>query len=347
LTATARGSGSPTWVRRRGSHAVAAASLLLLGICGVASAAETDQYLSWGVVLSDSAEPFNAFLNQEAQVFLNRVNERTKPLESPEQLTIEFYQYLFQGLHSSRVRAWANHAPEVDRFPDRGVSFFAYQRMSIYRDLTAFPFVLPMTRTVRVGNIYFGTDKIGHFFGFGRRYFQRYLLCRRDGLDTEKAMRKVVLWGVAIESSFVGGLVDGIFSHADLEANFQGFLMARSCCEGDDAHFRQEGGQWRLARPFDMRDYITPDFDESYNNSHYTGLRKDRVLEILRREYCPLWRTPEVQARTANYAAYAPSFSKRVITEHFDARRENPQRQQSLAAICDERTEEPVGTTQP
>lgn len=312
--------------------------LVLLVVAALASlaapGAETDQYLSWGVVLSDSAEALNRFVNDEAQTFLDRVNQRTNPVTSVEHLTVAFYEYLFQGLHSSRVRWWANHAPEVDRFPDRGVSFFAYQRMSIYRDLTAFPFVLPMARTVRVGDVYFGTDKIGHFFGFGRRYFERYLRYREEGWDEEEAMRKVVLWGVAIESSFVGGLVDGIFSHADLEANFQGFLMARSCCEGEKAHFREEAGEWKLSEPFDMRDYITPNFDESYNNSHYTGIRKDRVLEILRREYCPFWKSPEVQSRMARYASYPPSFSKRVISAHFDEQRDNPQRAQSLEVLC-------------
>lgn len=165
---------------------------------------------------------------------------RARSVDSTEELTKEFYEYLFQGLHSSRVRAWANTSPEVDRFPGKSVSFFEYQRMSIFRDLTAFPFILPMARTVRIGDVYLGVDKIGHFFGFGRRYFQRYLRHRAEGMDGEAAMREVVRWGAVIESSFVGGLVDGIFSHADLEANFQGMLMAIDCCQGERAYFARE-----------------------------------------------------------------------------------------------------------
>ncbi|HNR29831.1 MAG TPA: hypothetical protein PKI11_02980 [Candidatus Hydrogenedentes bacterium] len=314
-----------------------AAAILGVAACLIAIAAggaETDQYLSWSVTLADSAEALNHFVNTETETFLERVNRRTRPITSVTELTTEFYLYFFQGIHSSRIRGWVNRAPEVDRFPDSSVSVFAYQRMSIYRDLTAFPFILPMARTIRVGDVYFGTDKISHFFGFGRRYFQRYLRHRDDGMDEEEAMRRVVLWGVALERKIVGGLVDGIFSHGDLEANFQGFLMARACCEGETAHFRLADGQWRLARPFDLREYITPGFDESYNNSHYTGMRKDRVLEILREEYCPLRSEPEIEARFARYANYPPSFSRRVIADYFAEKDGNPQREQSLDTIC-------------
>lgn len=311
-------------------------SAVILIMAATARAAETDQFLTWGLELSDCAEALNARMNYEAEAFLGRVNERTAPVESVEELTQAFYTYLFQGLHSSRIRSWANRASEVDRYPDSAVSFLAYQRMSIYRDMRAFPFLLPMARTIRIGDIYLGVDKIGHFFGFGRRYFQRYLRYTAEGLSEEEAMEKVVRWGIEIESSFVGGLVDGIFSPGDLEANFQGFLMARECCSGDQPHFARKQGAWILARPFDMRDYITPDFDESYNLSYYTGLRREQVLRRLREGYCESARSPLVRARFSCYDAYAPSLSRRVIAAYFSDQGSSLQCERSLSAICPE-----------
>ena len=318
--------------------AASAAVAAVLLVSAVAFGAETDQYITWDVELADSADAFNAYLNEAAETFLAGVNERAQPIVSAEELTKAFYEYLFQGLHSSRIRAWVNRSREVDRFPDRSVSFFEYQRMSIYRNLTAFPFILPMARTVRIGDVYLGVDKIGHFFGFGRRYFQRYLRLRAVGTDDEAAMTEVVRWGASIESSFVGGLVDGIFSHGDLEANFQGMLLAKDCCLGENPFFAGTPKGWTLTRPIDIRGYITPDFDESYNNSHYTGIRKGQVLQIILDEFCPRLDEPRVQARFAQYRTHAPSLSKKVIDSLFDTRGSNPQREQSLNVLCGEHT---------
>lgn len=315
-----------------GQKLPAIAAIIL--VCAAGFAAETDQYITWEIELADCSAAFNRYLNGSARKFLDGVNARTRAVESVEEVTREFYEYLFQGLHSSRVRAWTNNSPEVDRYPDQSVSFFEYQRMSIFRDLTAFPFILPMARTVRIGDVYLGVDKIGHFFGFGRRYFQRYLRHRAEGMDDEAAMREVVRWGAAIESSFVGGLVDGIFSHADLEANFQGMLMAKDCCMGAQPYFAKENGKWILAHEMDMRKYVTPDFDESYNNSHYTGIRKGEVLDIIVNEYCPKQSLPGVAARFARYREFTPSLSKRVIAELFEGKGKDQQGEQSLEALC-------------
>ncbi|MFP4499578.1 MAG: hypothetical protein ACLFTT_01135 [Candidatus Hydrogenedentota bacterium] len=314
--------------------AIMFAAIVLTTIGSAAHAAETDQFLTWEVVLADSTGPLNTYLNEQAHAFLENVNNFAAPIETAEALTIRFYEYLFQGLHSSRIRTFVNTDPHIDRYPNREVSFLEYQRMSIYRK-PAFPYILPMARTVRIGNVYLGTDKIGHFFGFGRRYFQRFLRHRdEERRDPEAAMRKVVQWGIAIERSLVGGLVDGIFSYADLEANFQGFQMALDCAEGDNPYFQKAGGKWVLTSPFDLRDYITPGFDESYNVNHYQGLRKRQVLPILEREYCKLRDSGIVQRRFGRYELHEPSFSQQVIKAHYDEKDTAPQEEQSLHNLC-------------
>ncbi len=295
---------------------------LLLLAPFAASATETDQYLTWGVELADSTEPFNRFLNEQVEAFLVKANKRGWKNRSREELTQDLYLYLFQGLHMSRLRGWLRHSEEVDRYPDKSVSYLRYQRMSIYR-APSFPYILPMARTVRLNNVYLGIDKIGHVFGFGRRYYKRYLRYRAKGLSDEEATERVIRWGIHLETTFVGTLVDGIFSRGDLEADYQGFLLAKNLCGGDDPHVVQQDGRWTLVRPIDIRPYITPQFDESYNRSSYWGLRRRHVLRVMKKEYWPKLFQPDVQQRFAAYDEWEPSLSSRILAAYY---RETPKR---------------------
>ena len=314
---------------------ICATAVLLLAGGPRAAAMEADQFLTWDIELKDCSEAFNAFLNRTIEEFLDKVNNRALRTEPRETLVRELYVYLFDGLHYSRVRNWLAESEAVDRYPAEDLNFWEYQRISIYRDLS-FPFILPIARTIRIGEVYCGIDKIGHFFGFGRRYYQRYLRHIKDGASEKDAMRRAIRFGLNQETSFVGKLVDGIFSHADLEANFQGFRLARDLALGDPPYLVKDDGEWRLARPVDMRDYVNPDFDESYNISHYWGLRKRNTLRAIREMYCDKRWLPSVQKRFARYSEHAPSFSRKVITAYFLERGENPQAEQSLSAICAE-----------
>jgi len=300
--------------------------LSLFVLCqGMAYSAETDQFLVWGVELEDSSEAINRYLNTEIERFLEERNRLDKQPCNCQELINKLYLYFFKGLHASRLRNWLHHSSEVDRYPDSSVSYFQYQRMSVYRG-HSFPYILPISRTIRVGDVYCGIDKLAHFFGFGRRFYNRYLRLRAKGYTEEQAMEKVVL-------TVVGKLVDGIFSHADLEAGFQGSLMARDLCNGERPHIQRNGNKWVLVRPIDIKAYVTPDFDESYNPSHYWALRKRFVLPLLKEEYRSKASDPAVQKRFARYRLREPSFSRRTIEMYFNKKGRNPQREQFFEAF--------------
>lgn len=310
--------------------------LLLAGIIATnveALASETDQFLAMDAELEDSADALNHFLNVQADEFLAKQNARRVPTETPEKLTQEYYFYLFKGLHASRLRSWLLNSEEVDRYPDESVSYFNYLRSSVF-GMRSFPFILPMARTLRVGDVHFGTDKMGHFFGFGRRGFRDYLKLRERGLDEEEALERVVLHGFLMERYFVGNLIDGIFSYADLEANYQGMMMARAFCEGDDPYFRRVNGNWILTRPIDIRPFVTPDFDETYNRSHYIGRRKKLVFNVLQQHYCAKFESPMVRERFSRYGKWPRSFSQQVIDRYYAERGRDPRKVQSLENIC-------------
>ncbi len=296
--------------------------------------AETDQYLTWGIEIKDSANELNQYFNKTLSNYLEQVNKRARPIEDPEELTVAIYYHFFQFLGWSRLRTYIRNDPEIEKFPDFSVDKQTYLRMSIHHGF-AFPyFFLPMARTIRVGDIYFGIDKLCHFFGFGRRYYQRYCRHLREGYSEEEAMKKVVMWGIVHEDNLVGKLVDGIFSHGDLEANFQGFCLARDLCGGKPPYIEKIDGKWKLVRPVDMRKYVTPGFDESYNNSHFWAMRKRIVLKTLEEKYCDKFYLPEVQQRFETYKKYEPSFSQKMICEYFEKKGKNPQQKQSIQSLC-------------
>jgi hypothetical protein len=205
--------------------------------------------------------------------------------------------------------------------------------MSIY-SAKSFPFILPMARTIRIGDVYLGTDKLSHFFGFGRRYHKRYIRFREEGLSEESAMEKTVEWGMWCERYLVGNLTDGVYSYADLEANFQGMMMARAFCESPVPYLVVQGNRWLQARPIDIVPFVTPAFDESYNLSRYIGTRKHQVMRVLEAEVCPKTTLPVVKARFARYEQSEPSFSQRYIERCLLERGESLNPRGDIALWC-------------
>ncbi len=299
------------------------------------AALETDQYMIWDRELRDSTDRVNAYINERILKVLSRINDRGHSQVACEEIPSRIYRRLFPTLFWSQLRHFVATDPEIDRFPQRDVGYFGYLKRSIFRK-PAFPFFLPMARTVRINGANVGTDKVGHLFGFGRRYYVRYRRLHRRGLSDEEAMRRVVLWGYRTERIAVGGLVDGVVSHADLEANFQGLLMARDLCEAEPPHLVRDRSGWRLERPIDLRDYVNPRFDETYNESRFTRVRWKRVKPILEEEYCHKYRSASVQDLMNRYRNEDhPSFSSRLLAEHFAGRKQElRRRQQSLEVLC-------------
>ena len=310
----------------RGWVVVVGLSLWIVALGGRAYSAETDQFMSWGMELEDCSAAFNRHFNEEVRSFIDRMNERIPQPATREEMTIRLYHHLFPMLLSSRIRKWVSESPEVDRFPDASMSTREYRRESIFQR-PVFPYILPMFRTIRVGDVYFGIDKVGHFFGFGRRYYQRYLRLVESGVSQEEAEERVVLWGIGGEMVYVGKVVDGVFSHGDLEANYQGFRLARDFCEGDDPFLLKEGNVYSLTRDIDIRDYITPEYDESYNVPVFSKIRQRRVSDILQEKYSEAYFSTSVQARFARYRELGePSYGKRLVDAHLASKGIDPKK---------------------
>lgn len=297
-----------------------------------ASASETDQFLVWGVEIADGSEQLNRFVNQEFESALARLNRGGGP-QACNKVPGRLYRRAFSSLFSSRLRRFVATS-DVEWYPRRDVSYWQYRAQSVFRR-SVFSFFIPMARTVRIGDVYLGVDKLAHMFGIGRRYHVKFQRLRRRGLTPEEAQRATIIWGFSMELYFLGGYAEGIVSHADLEANFQGLRLARDMCEGEDPLLVRGDDGWRFARPIDLRDYVNPGFDESYNSNHYFNYQWRVVEPILVEEYCPRYASEDVQRRLARYREIdAGSVSREILADYYQQQGKKSPERFALDHLC-------------
>lgn len=71
----------------------------------------------------------------------------------------------------------------------------------------------------------------------------------------------------------------GVSSYADLEANYQGYIMARDLCT--QGKLKTHDGYWELVQQVNIGNYVNPNWDEGYNTSGYTAKRDKKVRDNL------------------------------------------------------------------
>ena len=134
--------------------------------------------------------------------------------------------------------------------------------------------------TLRIGDLTIGTDKFGHFFDTGHVYFQR---AYRQGGGEEAGM----MYGERTERGIYGIMTTGVFSYADLVANYNGMNFWKNLTDkyNEDPskiYFKCEEGQWKQVRVFDWKDYVDAGWDEGINCSRFkTKLMTKNVAALI------------------------------------------------------------------
>ena len=293
---------------------------------------ETDQYLVWDRELADAAPAINDFVNRVARESIDAENAKPGPPCDCETLSLQILPEIYLDRLRADLIAFVESSEDIDVYPPRNVAPEDILALSIYRRAPV-PMVIRVTRTIRIGDVYLGVDKLNHLVGIGRRYFVRYLSDRRSGLSEREATDNVIRWGVLVENSVLGTLINGIFSSADLEANYQGLLFARRFCEGPDPYLQFDGQEWRLAREIDLRDFVTPAFDETYYPPLYEDDLRLGVLTVLAEDYAGRAGSRTVVERFERYRLTPPSLCMRFIERHLSENRVTPQLSAMLGAL--------------
>lgn len=248
-----------------------------------ASAYETDQYSHRLVEIADSRPILSELVNQA----LADVVEEWRGPPDPLRFARRVYAKL-GGLHwVDRIERQAMRDPRVERLPQtRYRSIFRGAPVSA----TRVNFFFGIGRTLNLAGSLVGSDKLGHFFSQGFKYYRRH----RAGWSEDELLAR----GRYAERWLFGQLTTGVFSNADLVANYEGYLFYRSLFEDDIVPGKPAIIEWlgsgaRLRRPFDWRDHVNAYWDEALNPGLYDGLLKHRVLGHLA-ELCESYsETPE------------------------------------------------------
>lgn len=216
-----------------------------------------------------------------------------------------------------------------------------YLNQSIYKHSYGFLFRrIPLSPNVQVNNIYFGTDKLSHFTSTSISYVKKYLKLIDKGYSDEIARKRAIDKGIFKENTILGLKFIGVYSYADLEANYQGFKFYKKMCLDENSYLKKDDqGFWEVARYADINDDVSPYWDESFNLSYRSEKNWFHTSKVIKDEYCPIYYSPRVQARLEYYQSILKqSFSVKYIQElqkNNSSSTPIPYTKQSIVKLCE------------
>jgi len=275
-----------------------AVTALVVAATPPAFAYETDQHSNRAADIADSID----VLNREVNNSIVEITIEWRQGHDEIAVVNAIYRDI-GGLHwVDKLERWAMKSPEVEKLQTprydsvyAGKPFWATRVTSLFGT----------GNTIRVNDQLIGTDKIGHFISQGRKYYRRY---RKTGSEEQAAERSAFT-----ERAIFGRMSNGIYSNADLVANYEGHRFFRSLFEdgiipGKPAILRWEEDGWVIQRPFDWADHVNAYWDETLNNNHYDGLLYRYMHETFV-AMCPdywanpgLYKIPNEESLQARYA---------------------------------------------
>ena len=279
-----------------------AAVFLGLGGAGAAPGLETDQFFAWGRPLEDMTGVLNARVNLELERLVAELNRdgRDRPCQKVRFRFFKRHRMLF----FDGFETWSVNSPLVSRSPAGADEMREFKQHYLYGGTSSVFDTgrwMPPSPTVEVNGVRLGTDKLTHLLGTAWYYHRWYRKARSRGVPLAEAEDRAVRRGLGHEITILGRAVSGVLSLADLEANYEGMWFYEHLCAGDDPNIVYDEGVWRLRRPFDLRDYVTPEWDESYQPNIYIRRKWPKVRQRMLR-YCRMLEHPQVRAMREAYA---------------------------------------------
>lgn len=264
-----------------------------------AAALETDNYLAWNQTLSDSSHQINQYLAQTIKSALTKIpdHQNKNCFEITTLIGEDFESHL---VHDNPIENWLfTVLSEEEMYP----LDLNYVEQSIYRE--PYRFYIPwfgLAPTIQVNGYYFGTDKLSHFASTGLIYFKIFTKELANGESSRVALRKAIDWGVLDEKTVHGFWASGVFSYADLEANYQGLRFYQRFCSSSNPYLRKSSsGEWVFEKHPEIKMFISGSWDESFYLSYRKPKNWERVAPILKDEYCPKRASPIVRRRISHY----------------------------------------------
>lgn len=235
------------------------------------AAYETDQFSHRLEVIDDSTTVLDDIVNQT----LADLCSRWKGPEDEWQMVNKVYHALGGRHWVDKIERMAMKSPDVDRLQsDRRDSIYQGQPLWAIRVAALFG----VGPTIKLNNQLIGTDKLGHFFSQGRKFYRRYLHYHDEAKAAEHS--------AYTERALFGQMTTGVYSNADLVANYEGYLFYRGLFEDDvvagkPAILAWKNGGWIIQRKFTFADHVNAYWDEALNINHYDNLLYPHMRETL------------------------------------------------------------------
>jgi len=298
-------------------------------------ALETDQYYAWGRPLADSTDAVNARFNLELELALASFPADDPAAECSE-ISIAYRKRLrFILFHA--IQLWAINSSLVARIPADSDEKRTYRKTNLYSN---HPLVdpgtwMPFTPTIEIAGVRIGTDKLSHLVSSGWTYYSTYnKALKSNGDDPQDAVRAAVRRGILEESLILGAMASGVTSIADLEASLQGIHFYRDLCDVEDPILQRGSNGWTVTRPIDLRDYVGPRWDESYQPPIYSDGRWRKVRPVLE-TYCNRLTNPQVIEMLRRYRAHdSETVVGEVVAELVAAGKLEDPAQFGIEAVC-------------
>jgi len=279
-------------------------------------AAEIDSVTPRKIKLENSLTVINSIVNQRLLEGVQKSNAYQDYIEDIDEYADEdkfcdeevLYTELRKAIYQSYTASWGLKGYDLDKQLRSLLARQSYSlslKDSIYRDidyLEGFSLNLKeLSDVVNIDGFLIGLDKIGHFFAEGWQYFQ---FTHFEGEDIEQALE----WGKQQEAGKFGYSTTGIYSFADLTANFNGWrfwnkvlLKKDDPLKGMLANFfsrpyiscdiqiiasikhKKIIRAWEYNNQFDLSDYIDGAWDEANNcNSYETPMIEEKVTSRIK-----------------------------------------------------------------
>jgi hypothetical protein len=237
---------------------------------------EIDNFTDRYIPLTDSTLKLQEQTRDYFEESVAWANKKSRNKRCDEKKLYRGLKRNFWNHMSGEIVPWITHSNELD------IRQFSFKK-SIYRDFNSKDaFLFHLVRifskstvegvTLQVGSYYIGSDKFEHFFAKGYAYFEQMYL-KNNGIH---AALKI---GHDSEAGSLGLKSTGVYSHADLVANFNGMRFWNHILQKNDdilgvkhnlgPYVKCHSGSWVIVKNFKWQDYMDDSWDEAINCSKF------------------------------------------------------------------------------
>jgi hypothetical protein len=240
------------------------------------NAYETDQFTRRLEPIQDSTEVLDEQVNQS---IADAIADWSGP-RSEKKVVNAIYNDIGGRHWVDKIERWAMKSDQVERLqPSRYESIYRGHPIWATRVAALFG----VGPTIKLNGQLIGSDKLGHFLSQGRKFWFRYKRYRDESRAAEHS--------AYTERAIFGQATTGVYSNADLVANFEGYRFYRSLFEDDivpgkPAILSWREDHWVVQRPFTWADFVNAYWDEALNVNHFDALLYPHMEKRLL-SFCP------------------------------------------------------------